>query len=197
MGLCMVASLDGSTTVDGMSSGLSSPNDVEVLLTLRSLADMIIVGAGTVRDENYGAPAKPGQRIGVVTNSGTLDYESALFTSGAGFLICPESTPAVPVETLRVGEREVDLVEAMHRLGEVSEVDFVQLEGGAKLNAGLATADLIDEVNLTISPRIAGGQGPRLTTGAPPLADRNYQLAHLVVDEYDFVFSRWTRRQAS
>ena len=43
--------------------------------------DVIVVGAGTVRDEGYGAPRKAGQRIGVVTRSGRLDYGSDLFSS--------------------------------------------------------------------------------------------------------------------
>ena len=48
IGLCMVASLDGSIAVDGASGKLGNPNDLDVLLTLRSIADMILVGAGTV-----------------------------------------------------------------------------------------------------------------------------------------------------
>jgi riboflavin biosynthesis pyrimidine reductase len=56
----MVSSIDGSTVFDGESRGLSSDNDREVLLTLRRAADVINVGAGTVRSEGYGAPRKPG-----------------------------------------------------------------------------------------------------------------------------------------
>ncbi len=92
--LCMVASLDGSTVVAGRSRGLSNPNDSELVLTLRDLADVIVVGAGTARAEGYGPPRKAGQRVGVVSNSGRVDPSSALFASGAGFLIVPESAPA-------------------------------------------------------------------------------------------------------
>ena len=53
IGLCMVASLDGSIAVDGASGKLGNANDLDVLLTLRSMADMILVGAGTVRGEGY------------------------------------------------------------------------------------------------------------------------------------------------
>ena len=67
VGLCMVASIDGSTVVGGNSAGLSSDTDTAVLGRLRRLADVIVVGAGTVRDEGYGAPRKPGQRVGVIT----------------------------------------------------------------------------------------------------------------------------------
>ena len=87
LGLCMVSSLDGTTVVEGNSRALSSDADLAVLLGLRRLADMMLVGAATVRIEGYGPPSKPGQRVGVVSRSGDLDYSSELFTSGAGFVI--------------------------------------------------------------------------------------------------------------
>ncbi len=58
LGVCMVASIDGSTVVDHNSRSLSSKTDQEVLLTLRDLADVLIVGAATVRIEGYGPKAE-------------------------------------------------------------------------------------------------------------------------------------------
>jgi riboflavin biosynthesis pyrimidine reductase len=87
VGLCMVASVDGSTAIDGSSGGLSNPADVELLLTLRDLSDVVIVGAGTARGEGYGVPRKPSLRIGVVSRNGAMDYSTPLFTSGRGFMI--------------------------------------------------------------------------------------------------------------
>jgi riboflavin biosynthesis pyrimidine reductase len=189
----MVSSLDGAIAVEGRSQGLSNPNDTEVLLTLRDIADLILVGAGTVRDEIYGPPRKSGQRVAVVTNSGQVDFESPLFTSGAGFLICPESLPAMPVDTLRCGVERVDLPQAISRLNEVVPgLGLVQAEGGGMLNGALAKADLIDELNLTVSPQLVGGVSPRLMTAEA--LQRRYDLAHLLVDEESFLFSRWVRR---
>jgi riboflavin biosynthesis pyrimidine reductase len=191
----MVASLDGSTVVDGRSGGLSNPHDSEVFLTLRDLADVILVGAGTVRAERYGTP-KAGQRVGVVSNSGRVDTTSALFTSGSGFLIAPEAAPESPVDTVRAGATSVDLPLAVSMLdGIVPGVAFVHAEGGPQLNGALATADLIDELNLTLSPYLAGGDGPRLSVGGADLSSA-FELAHVVVDEASFVFSRWVRRRA-
>jgi hypothetical protein len=51
LGLCMVSSLDGTTVVEGNSRALSSEADLAVLLGLRRLADMMLVGAATVRIE--------------------------------------------------------------------------------------------------------------------------------------------------
>jgi 5-amino-6-(5-phosphoribosylamino)uracil reductase len=201
IGLCMVQSIDGSTVVDGRSAQLSSPTDTEVLVTLRRLADAIVVGAGTVRAEGYGVPSKAGQRIGVVTNSGRLDLTTALFTSGAGFLIAPRSLEltgdgADAVEVLRAGDERVDLAEAMRRLPEVVPgAGFVQCEGGGALNGSMLAADLLDELDITTSPLMVGGSGVRLTTGAPDGSTR-YDLAQLLVDEEGFLFSRWVRRRA-
>src|SRR5262249_20712256 len=138
IGLCMVASIDGSTVVEGRSRGLSSPTDHEVLLTLRSVADLIVVGAGTARAEGYGVPSKAGQRIGVVSRRGEVDPTLPLFSSGAGFLIVPEDAPDSDIETVRAGRGEVDLVAAMHKLP--GQPTFVQAEGGASLNGALAHA---------------------------------------------------------
>jgi riboflavin biosynthesis pyrimidine reductase len=189
LGLCMVASVDGSTVVDHRSEALSSEADREVLSTLRSLADVIVVGAGTVRIEGYGPPKKPGQRIGVVSRSGNVDLSMPLFASGAAFLIMPASAPERPIDTIRAGDGELDLAAALSQL----DVDFVQAEGGPRLNAALAAADLIDELNLTISPMLSGGDGPRVTAGAEPIFHR-LGLAHVLEDD-GFLFTRYVRRR--
>ncbi len=188
IGVCMVASLDGTTVVDHRSAGLSSEADRTVLATLRQLADVIIVGAGTVRAEGYGPPRKPGQRVGVVTRTGNVDTSTALFTSGAGFLIVPENAAQVQGPTVRAGIDEVDLVGAVAQL----DADFVQAEGGASLNGALLDAGLIDELNLTIAPMLSGGDGPRVTRSAMAAATR-MRLAHVLEDD-GFLFTRYVAR---
>jgi riboflavin biosynthesis pyrimidine reductase len=190
LGLCMVSSIDGSTVIDSNSRSLSSKADQEVLLTLRELADVLIVGAATVRIEGYGPPRKSGQRVGVVSRRGDVDATSRLFTSGAGFLILPDDAPPTSVESVRAGTGDVDLAGALAQL----DADFVQAEGGALLNGALAAADLIDELNLTISPQIAGGDGPRVTGGAAQLS-RRMRLAHVLEDD-GFLFTRYVRAAA-
>ncbi|MET0144871.1 MAG: dihydrofolate reductase family protein [Ilumatobacteraceae bacterium] len=199
VGLCMIASLDGTTVVDGRSGGLGNPTDVAVLGALRRAADMIIVGAATVRTERYGAPRKPGQRIGVVTSTADIDPDTELFTSGAGFLILPEDGPRAPrgaggpVETIRAGQGRVDLAAALARLGELGESPtFVQAEGGSHLNGSLLDAGCVDELNLTWSPVLAGGDGPRVTSGGHATMTR-LRLAHLATDDDSYVYGRWVR----
>jgi riboflavin biosynthesis pyrimidine reductase len=202
VGLCMITSLDGSTVVEQRSGALSSRNDAAVLGALRRAADVIVVGAATVRIERYGPPKKPGQRLGVVTTTGDVDPASELFASGAGFLIMPVDGPRAPagerglIDTLRAGTGRVDLAQALTRLGEVvDDPTFVQAEGGPRLNASLLEAGCVDELNLTIAPAFAGGDGRRVTDGAPPEVT-GFRLVQLVVDEDSYLFGRWQRSEA-
>jgi riboflavin biosynthesis pyrimidine reductase len=188
IGMCMVMSIDGSTVVDGNSRALGGPADLAVLLGLRKLADVIIVGASTVVVDDYGPPSKPGLRVGVVTRSATIDTNMPLFTSGSGFLITTETT-ATPagVDCVRAGTTTVDLALAVQQL----QGNFAQLEGGPTLNAAMVEADLVDEINVTVSPNIVGGMGPRLAAGTIDVLQR-FQLAHVCEDD-GFLFLRYTR----
>ena len=184
----MISTPDGVIDVNGRSRPLGGPADQARLIALRGTASVVLVGAGTARTENYGPPSKPGLRVGVVTRSANVDAAKPLFTSGAGFLITTEtaSTPA-GIECVRAGTTEVNLAEAVTQL----QGNFAQLEGGPTLNAAMLAADLVDEINVTISANMVGGNGPRLTNGAPDVLKR-YQLAH-VCEEDGFLFLRYTR----
>lgn len=183
----MVAGLDGSTVVDRTSRGLSNSTDQELLLTLRSFADVILVGASTVRAEGYGPPRLAGQRIAIVSRTGRFDFSLPLFTSGKALLVLPTDADEVPVPSIRAGVGSVDIAAAIAQL----DAQVVQAEGGSTLNGLLATADLVDELNLTISPQINGGDGPRLTAGAPALSQR-MTLEHVLEDD-GFLFTRYVR----
>ncbi len=192
IGLCMVMSIDGSTVVEGRSTLLSNPTDRDVIVALRAAADTIVVGAGTIREQMYTPPSKPGLRVGVVTRTANLDFASPLFTSGSGFLIMPQDAKKpdcdFAIEIIRAGQGSVDLHAAMAQL----PGNFVQLEGGPMLNASMFDANLVDEINLTISPMVTGADSPRLSNGAPAL-HRDYQVAHIL--EHDgFLFIRYVRK---
>ncbi len=192
IGLCMVMSIDGSTVVEGRSTLLSNPADHDVLVALRSAAETIVVGAGTVREQMYEAPSKKGLRVGIVTRTGKMDLNTNLFKSGAGFLIMPEDTKTpdadFDIDIVRAGQGSVDLPVAMSRL----PGSFIQLEGGALLNASMFAANLVDEINLTISPMVTGADSPRLANGAPPLHS-DYEVAHILEDN-GFMFIRYLRK---
>ena len=192
IGLCMVMSIDGSTVVEGKSTLLSNPADRDVLIALRSAAETIVVGAGTIREEMYEVPSKKGLRVGVVTRTGKMDLNTNLFKSGVGFLVMPEDAKQpdteFDLEIVRAGKGNVDLQLAMSQLTGT----FVQLEGGALLNASMFAANLVDEINLTISPMVTGADSPRLANGAPPLHS-DYEVAHILEDK-GFMFIRYLRK---
>jgi riboflavin biosynthesis pyrimidine reductase len=192
----MVASIDGSTAVDGGSAKLGNTNDSAVLKQLRSIADVIIVGAGTARAEGYGPPSKPGQRIGVVTASARVDVDLPLFTSGAGFLITTTTASvAASVDSVRAGGDAVDLLAALLSLGTVcDDPRVVQCEGGPRLNGSLFALDLVDEINVTTSPLVVGGDAARLATGAEAHS-HPFGLHQLLIDDESFLFSRWSRKR--
>lgn len=195
VGICMISSLDGTTVVDGRSGTLGNTTDAAVLGALRRAADVVLVGASTARAEGYGPPKQRSLRIGVVTASGAVDVGTELFTSGAGFLMMPTDGPPAPhgVDVVRAGDGQVDLGLAIRRLGEVvADPAFVQCEGGSRLNGALLASGCVDEVDLTVSPLLAGGDGPRVATGAPPQLIR-FDLAHLATDD-GYLYGRWVRR---
>lgn len=197
LAMCMVTSIDGSIAVAGTSGGLSSPTDTAVLARLRRLADVSIVGSGTVREEGYGAPTRPGRRLGVVTASGRVDVDGDLFRSGAGFVITTEDAPELPtgVDVVRAGRGRVDLALALRSLDTVAEVgDVVLAEGGAALNGALLAADLVDEIDVTTSPASVGGGGPRLATSDVEHLHR-FEAAQVALDDEGFVYTRWRRRR--
>lgn len=185
--LCMVASIDGATAVGGRSGGLSHPSDVALLSALRACADVIIVGSTTAHAEQYGPPRRAGQRVGVVTSSGAVDRSLPLFRSGAGFLITTTRAPHTDLDCVRAGDERVDLRAALALL----DADVVHAEGGPTLNAALLDAELVDEVNLTVSPALVGGGAPRLITGTSEHLHR-MRLSHVLENEH-FLFVRYER----
>jgi riboflavin biosynthesis pyrimidine reductase len=170
--LNMIASLDGRITVDGRARGLANRADHELFHALRSAADAVLVGAGTVRAESYG----PMDQLAVIV-SNSLDLSPEL-----GVLRAPEnrvavvtsseaSLPACAAEVSYI--RTGDLGEALRVLRAEHGVEAVVCEGGAHLNADLLPAGLVDELHLVVSPLLVGGPEPlTLVAGGaldPPL----------------------------
>jgi riboflavin biosynthesis pyrimidine reductase len=190
LALNMVSSADGAISVDGVSAGLSGSADKDVFFYLRSLADVILVGAATAREENYGQPRlspelvaereargqTPLPRIAVITNSGQMDWSARLFHPAVTtppaqrpVVICPGHTPEDRraaaervADVIIAGDSDVDLASAMAQLGEQG-ARFVLCEGGPTINGFLLSAGLVDELCLTLSPALVGGRGQRVS----------------------------------
>lgn len=188
--LNFVSSIDGAATMAGVSEGLNDPWDLQVFETLRESADVVVVAAGTIRDEGYDAVYVPKEhsawrrdhglpdhpRLAIVTASGALDPASAPFDVGeakhrplvyAGAAADEAKLDALrevaEVVRCRDGRRGVDL-EAM--IADLAGRGLHQIlcEGGPTLFGTLLDAGCVDELCLTLSPVLVGGQSRRITT---------------------------------
>ena len=182
----MITTPDGAIDENGRSRPLGGPADQQRLIHLRSRASVVLVGAGTARAENYGPPSRQGLRIGVVTLLCDLDFDSPLFASGAGFVVTTTDAPHVPVDSVRAGTDAIDFATVLRQL----PAGIVHVEGGPQLNAALFDADLVDAVNLTLSPHLVGSRGPGLSMA--PHAPRRFVLVSQELRE-GFVFARYER----
>lgn len=211
----MVAAADGAISVEGRTKQLGSRSDHHLFHYLRSLADVILVGAQTVRAESYGPPrvdeerraarVARGQaewpRLAVVTRSLDLDLERPLFTSPTSrpIVIVPSSADptrraaaAEVADVVVAGERGVDMAEALRSLGEAG-AGFVLCEGGPTINGELARDDLVDELLLTMAPALVGGTAQGLLGHGflPGLLELD--LVHVLRRESE-LFLRYRRR---
>ncbi|MGH1490434.1 MAG: pyrimidine reductase family protein [Acidimicrobiales bacterium] len=215
----MIASADGGTAVDGLSGQLGGPGDKAMFGALRAIADVILVGASTVRAERYRPPnLRPesvamrrarGQadhpRLVVVSRSLSIDLDLPLFDDpdNRPFIVTTESSPIDKRTALEqvadiiiAGQDGVSLQAALSQLASTG-VETVLSEGGPSINGQLIDDGLIDEWNLSISPRLLGGDSRRAAIG--PLADGPplpMTLSRVWTDN-DLLFCRWVRSTTS
>ena len=210
----MVAAVDGAATLDGRVGTLTGPADQALLLTLRALADVVLVGAGTLRAEGYGPlTVEPGlrelrvaagqsaaPRLVVLSRSIDVDLAGPAFTAALEPPLLITTAMADPgrvraaahvAEVLVAGERRVDLARSMDAMTERG-LTRVLSEGGPQALAGLFAEDLVDELCLAVAPVLTCGEGPRITAGPPLAAPAPLHLAH-VAERDGFLFLRYTR----
>lgn len=209
----MIASIDGGIAVDGVSGGLGRPADKVVFTAIRGVSDVILVGAGTVAAENYRRPQTPdsvqadrlarGQtalpRIAIVSNRLSLDAGHRVFDADAvPLVITSASAPAEQrraigdvAEVLECGDERVDLGLALATLRD--RADVILAEGGPSLNGAIAAIDAVDELCLSLSPVLVGGDGPRIIAGAPPLAPPTTLELSRVLEGDGLTFHRFAR----
>jgi riboflavin biosynthesis pyrimidine reductase len=169
--------LDGRATLGGRSGAIGSDTDTAMLVGLRSRADALMIGAGTMRAERYGRVAD--RLMCIVSGQLDLPWDADLFTCGEGRVVVftsseddPPQTPT-PVEVERY-PGTVDLVAAMRHLRQEHGIRSLLSEGGPHLHAQLIEADLVDELFVTHAPKLAGGEGLHLVAG---LAERERPLS--------------------
>lgn len=188
----MIASADGTASVAGRSGGLGGPADKAVFHLLRSLADVVVAGASTVRVEGYRPITRPrATPIAVVSRSLDLDWEAPLFTQAAARTIvvtCEAAEPARRRQAEQVadvvvaGTGAVDPVAALAALGERGH-RLALCEGGPTLLAQLGATGTLDELCLTVAPLLAAGDGPRVLTGTALDPPTQLRLASVLEDD--------------
>ncbi len=210
----MVAGLDGAAAINGRVGSLSSPKDAELFGRMRGLADVVLVGAETVRRERYGPVrldadliawrtehGRTNPRIAVVSGSLDLAADLPLFAEAD-----PDDPPIVVtcarsdqtrldglcVDTIVVGDERVDLATALGELARRS-LPIVLCEGGPALLGGLIGHGLLDEYCLTVAPLVGGDAAlPVVNTQGIENLSR-FALSH-IAEEDNTVFLRYLRQ---
>lgn len=193
-----VATVDGSVAVDGRVGALSSSIDNQVFELLRAIADVVMVGAGTVRAERYG-PVKLDElgqavrdgrdppAVAVVSRSLDLDWTWPLFTDPAIRTIVVTCASADPKrldaargvgDVIVAGDDDLDLTDALSQFRKRGH-ELITCEGGPTLLRDLLAAGLLDELCLTIAP-LVGGDPLRLLADGATFAQQRLRLAHVL-----------------
>jgi riboflavin-specific deaminase-like protein len=208
--LNMVVTLDGRVAIDGRSGPVGSDADRELFLDLRTQADAVMAGAGTVRTERYGRLVRAPERRDRRTGEGLDADPLAVIVSGRLFLDAeipllqdPDSHVVIITDDR---DGEIDGVRArvdylrrdphgglrapLEQLRREYGVRSVLCEGGPRLNAHLLREDLVDELFVSIAPKIAGQPGPTMIGAGGPETPAALELVSLLEAEA-MLFTRY------
>ncbi len=207
----MVTTLDGAAAgPDGLSGSISSDVDSAVFDSVRRLADAVLVGAGTLRAEQYGpmqanaddvaqreqAGQAPAPQLVIVSGSLNLPWELPVFSESTLTPIVLTTTDADPTALATAREHvtvlELDDLEAATVLDTLTARGLRRIvcEGGPSLLEAVVAADLLDEADITVSPLFAGTSHTPRTHGLDEVVP--FTLAHLLTAE-SFLMARYLR----
>ena len=191
LALNMVATADGRAAVEGRTRAISSDTDRAIFHSLRTQADAVMAGAGTIRSERYGPLIKSDALREKRAGEGLDPNPLALIVSGrlhlpedVGLLQDPDSRVVIltqsdgelsgvraQVEYLRAEPGPWDPRPQLEALRTQYGVRSILCEGGPTLNASLLPYGLVDELFLTVAPAIAAGPEALTIVGATPQAE--------------------------
>lgn len=205
----VISSIDGAATMGGRSGGLGDEADRETMQALRANADVVLVGAGTILAEGYGGmrlsdedaawrqsaglPSQP--RIAVLSGSLSVPVGHPVFVEAMvrPLLLTTAGSAEHASAYAQIAEVIVfgDLVDAIAQLAAIAGRRIL-CEGGPSLFGALIASDLVDEVCVTLSPHLVGGDAPRVAHGDTE-AVRRMKL-HDVGRAGDELFVRYVRQ---
>jgi len=191
LALNMVATTDGKASFEGRTMGISSETDRQIFHNLRTQADAVMVGAGTVKAERYGPIVKTGELRAKREREGVASNPLAIIVSGSlsvpadvPLLQDPDSRVAIltqahheledvkaQVDYLRSAGGPFDLRPLLRRLRTEYGVRSILCEGGPTLNESLLLYGLVDELFLTVAPVITGGADALTIVAGQPLPE--------------------------
>lgn len=190
--LNMVTSIDGATAVDGGSTPLSDDDDRELFHALRRVADVIVVGSGTVEAEDY----RPDPRLLIVSGRLSIDPSRRVFSDPDQRPTVVGSNQADPAKVAALREvANVELLEDLsgsHVVGLLPAGSIVLCEGGPTLNASLFQSDVVDEIDWAVAPQVVGGKSNRMTSGDALVNPARFRLARSWMGE-ETLFLRYVR----
>ncbi|OKJ75420.1 diaminohydroxyphosphoribosylaminopyrimidine reductase [Streptomyces sp. CB02460] len=212
----MVSTLDGAAQHDGRSQPISCESDMRIFGTLRGLADVVIAGAQTVRQEGY-RPARardafaarraaagqtPAPAVAVVSGSLDLDFSLPLFVSPLvpTLVLTGAGAPPDRIATARKAGAEVVIagegsrVDPARAVRELADRGHRRLltEGGPRLLGQFVAEGVLDELCLTVSPLLTAGDAQRIAGGLAVEVPKRFALASLL-EEDGFLFTRYRR----
>lgn len=204
----MVSTADGAAVApDGLTRAISSDTDRDLLALLRALSDVVLVGASTAVKENYGperirpeyahlraaAGQGPVPVLAVVSNHLDIDLDATLFSAAKVPTILLTTAQAPPdrlrearnrapaIDVAIVGESAVDPAQALAALTERGHRRML-CEGGPRWLSALAEAGVLDELCLTVSPVLLGGDAFRVLRDAALGEGLALDLGHVCSD---------------
>ena len=209
-----ISSADGAATVGGKSGGLNSPSDKRVFDLLRVVCDAVVVGAGTLREEGYGPMvADPDQQAArvragrsahpalvAVSRRLDLDPQAPMFVNAPvqPYVLTCESSPVAVRERLSdvatvlvAGTTTVDFAAAWPLLAGAG-LDALLCEGGPHLLGSLGEAGLLNELCLTLAPKLAGPGAGRIVAG-DQFGPVDMTLMHVLHSARGELFLRYAR----
>lgn len=213
----MVAGLDGTASVGGRVGALSTTPDQALFRRMRQIADIVLVGAETVRREGYGpvrltdeAQAQrrrdgrsPTPPLAVVSRTLAFDWTSRVFVDAPDharthLITCAAADPGLRAEAeqfaevIVAGDDRVDPAAAMRALAALGH-RVVLCEGGPTWLGELVAADRLDELCLSISP-IMGGDLLPVSVTPPGAGLAEFDLVGAMVEDHT-VFLRYERQR--
>lgn len=172
----MVSTVDGKIVVGkvgGTSRGVGGPTDQLLFRRLQQNCDAALIGGVTLRAGNVIYP--PSLLRFTVTKSGEVPLDNRFFRDAPekACVLAPEDLPegkaarlAAETNLIRIGKGEVDLPAALRWMRVERDVRHLLCEGGATLNDALLRAGLVNELFLTLAPKLKGGAAlPTIVTG--------------------------------